>query len=164
MSTRSAGLGSFAFFLAAPVTMGVLLPALLSGWHADPAPAPAISFLGAIVALAGLTTVIACFARFVTEGRGTPAPVAPTEELVVGGLYRHLRNPMYVGVIALIGGQAIAFASVAVAVYAAAFTAIVVAFVRLYEEPALSEQHGAAYERYRAAVPGWIPRLRPWSG
>jgi len=164
MSSRSAGLGSLAFFLAAPTTMGVLLPALLSDWSGDPAPAPAVSLLGAIVALAGLATVVACFARFVTEGHGTPAPIAPTEELVVGGLYRHVRNPMYVGVIALIAGQAIAFASVPVAVYAAVFAAVVVSFVRLYEEPALTEQHGAAYERYRAAVPGWIPRLRPWPG
>ena len=164
MSTRSAGLGSFAFFLAAPMTMGVLVPALLSGWDADPAPPPAVSILGAIVALAGLATVVACFVRFVAEGRGTPAPVAPTQELVVGGLYRHVRNPMYVGVIALIAGQAIAFSSLVLALYAVAFTAIVVSFVRLYEEPALTEQHGAAYERYRAAVPGWLPRMRRWSG
>ena len=164
MSARSAGFGSFAFFLAAPATLGVLVPALLSGWSADPAPRAAVSILGAIVALAGLTTVIACFIRFVTEGRGTPAPVVPTQELVVGGLYRHVRNPMYVGVIALITGQAIAFASPAVAAYAVLFTLTVVSFVRLYEEPVLTEQHGAAYKRYRAAVPGWLPRLRPWSG
>jgi protein-S-isoprenylcysteine O-methyltransferase Ste14 len=159
----SAGLGSFAFFLAAPATFGLLVPALLGGWHADPAPPAAVSILGAIMALAGLAAVIACFVRFVTEGRGTPAPVAPTQELVVGGLYRHVRNPMYVGVIALIAGQAIAFASLALALYAVLFAAVVTSFVRLYEEPALTQQHGAAYERYRAAVPAWIPRLRPWS-
>src|SRR5690242_7503157 len=114
MSSRSAGLGSFLFFLAAPATTGVLVPALISGWHADPAPPPLVSIAGAAVALAGLGVVVTCFARFVTEGRGTPAPVAPTEKLVVGGLYRHMRNPMYVGVIALIAGQAIAFASAGV--------------------------------------------------
>ena len=164
MSSRSAGLGSVLFFFAAPVTMGVLIPALLSGWRADPAPARAVSIAGAAVALAGLAIVIVCFARFVTEGRGTPAPVAPTEKLVVGGLYRRVRNPMYVGVIWLIAGQALAFASVPVAVYAVAFFATVASFVHFYEEPTLSEQFGADYERYRAAVPAWIPRLRPWSG
>jgi protein-S-isoprenylcysteine O-methyltransferase Ste14 len=165
MSSRSAGIGTVVFFFAAPVTVGVVVPALLSGgWQADSAPPLAISVAGVALALAGLAAVILCFARFVTEGRGTPAPLAPTGALVIGGMYRHVRNPMYVAVIALIAGQAIALASPVLAAYAVVFAATVATFVRLYEEPTLAEQFGVAYERYRAAVPGWIPRRRPWSG
>jgi protein-S-isoprenylcysteine O-methyltransferase Ste14 len=71
---------------------------------------------------------------------------------------------MYLAVLGAIGGQALAFGSGALALYGAVLAAVFAAFVRLYEEPALRAQHGAEYERYRAAVPGWIPRARPWDG
>ena len=104
------------------------------------------------------------FARFVTEGTGTPAPVAPTQQLVVGGLYRYVRNPMYLAVAATIVGQALALGRTVLLVYAALFGVTVYAFVRLYEEPTLREQFGEQYEEYRRAVPGWWPRRRPWAG
>ena len=112
----------------------------------------------------GLVAVIACFVRFVTEGAGTPAPVAPTETLVVGGLYRHVRNPMYVAVASVIGGEALLFRSPGVALWLLLFLAATVAFVRGYEEPSLRERFGASYERYREAVPGWWPRITPYRG
>jgi hypothetical protein len=94
----------------------------------------------------------------VLEGIGTPAPVAPTRHLVVGGLYRYIRNPMYVAVAATIIGQALLLGRPALLLYALAFGAVVWAFVRGYEEPALARSFGAEYEAYRRAVPGWWPR------
>jgi Phospholipid methyltransferase len=82
----------------------------------------------------------------------------------VGGLYRHVRNPMYLAVAATIVGQALLLGSLALLAYAAAFVAVTAAFVRLYEEPTLARRFGVEYEAYRSAVPGWRPRLRPWRG
>lgn len=104
------------------------------------------------------------FARFALEGRGTPAPVAPTERLVVGGIYRHVRNPMYVAVLAIILGQALLFSSWALVAYATIAAIAMVSFVKFYEEPTLARRYGADYEAYRSAVPGWLPRLTPWRG
>ena len=106
--------------------------------------------------------LIECFARFATKGRGTPAPVAPTEYLVVSGFYRYVRNPMYVGVLAAIVGQALLFGSARLLVYAAAAWVVVTAFVMAYEEPAMARQFGADYESYCANVRRWWPRLTPW--
>jgi len=98
--------------------------------------------------------------RFVVEGEGSPAPAVPTERLVVGGLYRWVRNPMYVAVIAAIFGQALWFGSPRLAVYGLVMAGLFVAFLRWYEEPALARQHGSAYDEYRRRVPAWIPRRR----
>ncbi len=109
----------------------------------------------------GVAVVVTCFAQFVREGRGTPAPVAPTEVLVVGGLFRYVRNPMYVGVGAAIAGQALMFRSVPLAWWFVVFAVAVSTFVVVYEQPTLSRQFGASYDRYRREVPAWLPRLRP---
>jgi protein-S-isoprenylcysteine O-methyltransferase Ste14 len=103
------------------------------------------------------------FARFVLEGVGTPAPVAPTEHLVVGGLYRYVRNPMYIAVAVTIAGQALILGRPALLLYAVLFGAIVYSFVRFYEEPTLRRTFGPDYDAYRRAVPGWRPRRRPWT-
>jgi protein-S-isoprenylcysteine O-methyltransferase Ste14 len=100
--------------------------------------------------------------RFVVEGAGTPAPVAPPGQLVVGGLYRYVRNPMYLAVVATIAGQALALAQPALLGYAVAVGAAMAAFVHGYEEPTLSRQFGEQYQAYRRAVPAWWPRRRPW--
>jgi protein-S-isoprenylcysteine O-methyltransferase Ste14 len=155
-----AALGSVAFFLVAPGTTAGLVPWLITGWH-DSAP-PWALLPGAVVTVSGLALVAAAFVQFVVEGRGTPAPVAPTRELVVGGLYRWVRNPMYVGVAAAIAGQAAMFASIGVVAWLVVFVAAVTSFVRLYEEPTLRRTYGSAYEAYSAAVHRWVPRLRPW--
>ena len=105
---------------------------------------------------------MSAFARFVVEGIGTPAPVAPPEHLVVGGLYRYVRNPMYVAVAATIVGQAALLGRPGLLLYALAFMAAVAAFVYGYEQPVLSERFGAEYDEYRRNVPAWWPRLRPW--
>jgi protein-S-isoprenylcysteine O-methyltransferase Ste14 len=107
--------------------------------------------------------LVQAFVRFVSEGSGTPAPVAPTRELVVGGLYRYVRNPMYVAVGATIVGQALLLGRPGLLVYAALFWLTVAAFVHGYEEPTLSDRYGEEYAAYRRGVPAWWPRLRPWS-
>jgi len=167
MRSRAAALaGTFAFFWIAPATVAGFVPWLFTRWH----PAPPLlageagRWFGLVLAASGLAIVIESFARFATIGRGTPAPIAPTEHLVVSGLYRHVRNPMYVGVVAAIVGQGLWFGSLAVLEYGLAVWAGFFAFVVLYEEPTLARRHGAEYDAYRAAVPRWIPRLTPWSG
>jgi protein-S-isoprenylcysteine O-methyltransferase Ste14 len=115
-----------------------------------------------VLLAAGAGVLVAAFARFVAEGVGTPAPVAPTRELVVGGLYRYVRNPMYLAVLAAILGQALVLGRLVLVPYAAVVAAAFVAFVRGYEEPALADQFGTRYQAYRAAVPGWWPRRHPW--
>jgi protein-S-isoprenylcysteine O-methyltransferase Ste14 len=159
-----AAVGTAVFFVLAPgVTAGVI-PWWLSGWDVEE-PLPywlPVRVAGAALVIAGGAFLVHAFARFVSEGRGTPAPVAPTERLVVGGIYRHVRNPMYLAVTATVVGQALLLGQPILLLYAAAFLAVTAAFVRWYEEPALRRRFGACYEAYRKAVPGWWPRLRPW--
>ena len=163
MGTARAALGSAAFLLLAPGVLAGLVPWWLTGWEST-APPPALQVLGAALIVAAAAALVGAFARFVVEGIGTPAPVAPTERLVVGGLYRHVRNPMYVAVTAIIVGQAALLGRPGLLLYAAAFLAVTYAFVRGHEEPALARRYGASYAAYRRAVPGWWPRLRPWDG
>jgi protein-S-isoprenylcysteine O-methyltransferase Ste14 len=161
-------IGSAVFFVIAPGTAAGLIPWWLTGWHSRDAPDGwallfvALRVLGLAMVVAGAGFVVTAFVRFVVEGLGTPAPIAPPSRLVVGGIYRYVRNPMYVAVTACILGQALLLNQPVLLWYAAIACAAMVAFARLYEEPTLTRQFGAEYERYRAEVPGWWPRLRPW--
>jgi protein-S-isoprenylcysteine O-methyltransferase Ste14 len=153
------------FLVLAPGVVAGLIPWLLTGWEVrEPLPywLP-LRLAGLVLLLAGVVVLLEAFARFVVEGLGTPAPVAPTERLVVGGLYRYVRNPMYLAVGATIVGQALLLGQPILLLYAAAFGAVVASFVRWYEEPTLRHQFGEEYERYRSAVPAWRPRRRPWT-
>lgn len=163
MTRAKAIAGSVAFLIAAPGVVAGLIPWWLTGWEMAPAWL-VVRLVGAVLKIAGLAFLLHTFARFALEGGGTPAPVAPTQRLVVGGAYRYVRNPMYLAVEAIILGQALFLWQPVLFVYAAIPFAAVVAFVRFYEEPTLLETYGASYEAYRAAVPAWIPRLTPWNG
>ncbi len=141
-----------------------VIPWRLTRWEMrEPLPywAP-LRWVGVILIVAGVAVLLHAFVRFVVEGAGTPAPIAPTERLVVGGLYRYVRNPMYVGVLAAIAGQALLLGQAVLLTYGLIMFAIVAAFVRLYEEPVLARRYRAQYDAYRRAVPAWWPRLRPW--
>jgi protein-S-isoprenylcysteine O-methyltransferase Ste14 len=165
MPRLRAALGSLVFLVLMPGVVGALLPWALTGWQPrSPAPAPALQVAGWVLVGTGGAVLLHAVARFVLEGIGTPAPVAPTERLVVGGLYRYVRNPMYLAVAAAIVGQALILGRIGLLAYAALFGVVVAAFVRAYEEPTLAERYGEQYERYRSAVPGWWPRRRPWDG
>ena len=159
---RHPALGTFVFFVAAPGTVAGLVPWLITGWEGSPAGWDAVDLLGLVAGLAGLAMVVACFVRFVREGRGTPAPAAPTEALVVGGLYRYLRNPMYVGVGLVIAGQCLAFRSVPLVLWLALFILAVTVFVIGYEQPTLRERYGASYDAYCRSVPA-VFSLHPWA-
>jgi len=98
------------------------------------------------------------------QGLGTPAPVLPPRHLVVTGLYRYVRNPMYVGVAAVIFGQALLFGSVRLLIYGALVWLAFFLFVLLYEEPKLRDTFGDEYLRFCQNVPRWIPRARAWRG
>jgi protein-S-isoprenylcysteine O-methyltransferase Ste14 len=165
MRRPTAAVGSAVFFLVAPGTVVGLIPWFLTGWQVrDPVRywAP-LRVLGAILLVAGLIVLVQAFVRFVAEGLGTPAPIAAPERLVVGGLYRYVRNPMYVAILAAIVGQALLLGQLGLLLYAAALWLVSAAFVRWYEEPTLTRRFGADYEAYRGAVPAWWPRLRrPW--
>jgi len=154
--------GSLLFLVVAPGVVAGLIPYLLTGWERDGDVGALATVAGWLLVAGGLAALLPSFARFALEGVGTPAAVAPTEHLVVTGLYRHVRNPMYLAVGSLIAGQALILGRPGLLLYAALFAATVFAFVRGYEEPALTEQFGAEYVAYRRAVPGWWPRLRPY--
>jgi protein-S-isoprenylcysteine O-methyltransferase Ste14 len=161
-----AAAGSLLFLLVAPGVVAGLIPWWLTGWELRE---PFRHWLplrvgGALLIVAGGAVVLEAFWRFVSEGIGTPAPVAPTERLVVGGLYRYVRNPMYLAVAATLVGQALLLWQPVLLLYAAAFGAAVASFVRWYEEPTLLRQFGEQYDAYRRAVPAWWPRRRPWEG
>jgi protein-S-isoprenylcysteine O-methyltransferase Ste14 len=160
-----AAVGSAVFLVLAPGVAAGLVPWWLTGWEVEE-PLPhwaALRAAGAVLVVAGAGVLVHAFTRFAVEGLGTPAPVAPTERLVIGGVYRYVRNPMYLAVAAAIVGQALLLGQLILLAYAAAFGAAVAAFVRLYEEPTLARRFGAQYEAYRHAVPAWWPRRRPWT-
>ena len=159
MRRPSAAAGSALFFAVAPAVVAGLIPWLLTGWDLEGDWWLPLRILGWALIVAGAVVLVLAFVRFVVEGLGTPAPVAPTERLVVGGLYRYVRNVMYVAVTAAILGQALLLGSVALLVYAALAWAAMAAFAKLHEEPTLARRYGAQYEMYRRAVPAWWPRL-----
>lgn len=158
--------GTVLFLVVAPGVVAGVIPWALTGWESGDAfgSLGLVRVVGAVVLVAGVAVLLEAFARFVLEGRGTPAPVAPTEGLVVGGLYRFVRNPMYLAVGATIVGQAFVLLRAILLGYAAVFLLAVAAFVHWYEEPTLARRYGAQYEAYRRAVPGWLPRRTPWQG
>ena len=160
MKRSTAAAGSALFFAVAPAVVAGLVPYLLTGWVPGGDWWLPLRVLGVALIVAGGAVLVQAFARFVVEGLGTPAPAAPTENLVLGGPYRYVRNVMYVAVTAAIVGQALLLGSVALLVYGALAWAGMAAFVRLYEEPTLADRYGAQYEEYRRAVPAWWPRLR----
>src|SRR5262245_61626234 len=148
MRTRAGALiGSFVFFWAAPATVAGLIPYLLTGWRVERPVYGAlpVRIAGSILVALGAASVVECFARFAIKGRGTPAPIAPTERLVVSGLYRHVRNPMYVAVLLMIVGQALLLGRSVLLAYAALVWALFHLFVQAYEEPVLQQQFGASY-------------------
>jgi protein-S-isoprenylcysteine O-methyltransferase Ste14 len=161
MRRGAAAAGSAVFLVVAPGVVTGLIPWLITGWHqAGPYPVP-VSAAGWVLLVCATALLLHAFVRFVVQGLGTPAPVAPTEKLVVSGVYRFVRNPMYLVVTTLVVAQALILARPVLLGYAGCAWAVMAAFVRGYEEPALRRRFGAEYEAYRRAVPAWFPRKRP---
>jgi protein-S-isoprenylcysteine O-methyltransferase Ste14 len=157
-------LGTAIFLVLAPGTVAGLVPWWITGWRiASSAIARLpVRIAGAMLLAVGVVVLLDSFARFALQGFGTPAPVFPTQHLVVSGLYRYVRNPMYVAVLAVIAGQALIFGSIRLLEYAALPWLAAHVFVVAYEEPTLRASFGEEYKAFCAAVPRWIPRLSPW--
>jgi protein-S-isoprenylcysteine O-methyltransferase Ste14 len=160
----AAAAGSLLWLLVAPGVVAGLVPWWLTGWdaHGDSDLWLPVQILGGAVTALGAGVLVHAFARFAIDGLGTPAPVAPTQRLVVTGLYRHVRNPMYIAVVAAVVGQAMLLVRPVLIGYAVVVAIVSVGFVKAYEEPTLRRQFGAEYDTYRTAVPAWWPRGRPW--
>jgi protein-S-isoprenylcysteine O-methyltransferase Ste14 len=131
------------------------LPANEPIWQMAPA---------AALILAGLVPLFESIVRFVRVGRGTLVPTTPTEELVVSGLYRYVRNPMYVGVLTAVAGEVVLFASRSMVLYAATVWLGFHLFVCFYEEPTIARRYGEQYAVYKRNVPRWLPRVTSWQG
>ena len=164
MKRTSAALGSFGSLLVTPGTVCGLVPLLITGWRRPDDPVSWVDGLGRLLVLAGAAVLGHAFVAFAWHGRGTPAPSAPTERLVVEGAYRHVRNPMYLAVLALVLGQVLLFASWGLVAYLLVLGITINVFVHTYEEPTLREVHGPTYEEFCQNVPRWLPRVTPWQG
>jgi protein-S-isoprenylcysteine O-methyltransferase Ste14 len=164
MKRSHAAITSAAFFVAAPGTVVGLLPWLITHWEITGSGPMwrVLQTIGVVLIVAGLIPPVHAFIQFVKAG-GTPIPIAPTQRLVVTGFNRYVRNPMYLGLIVAMVGQALLFGSLSLLLWAAAFWVITASFVRWYEEPTLVHEYGDEYQAYRRNVRAWIPRLRPWT-
>jgi protein-S-isoprenylcysteine O-methyltransferase Ste14 len=142
-----------------------LLPPWL-GFRVDAGRTPSWRWLAALPSVLGFAVALRCIWDFGHTGRGTPAPFAPPQRLVVVGFYRHVRNPMYAGFFTGWIGLGIVFGRASWSVIASASaTAVILGvalFVRLYEEPTLRKLFGADYEEYCRNVRRWLPRIRAW--
>src|SRR5262245_57077679 len=157
---RWAVVGTIVFVALLPATVVGVVPGLLTRWTPGP-PLLGIRALrpvGGVLLVLGLVLFVDFCVRFVREGHGTPAPVAPTRYLVASGPYRWVRNPGYVAGLAMIVGQALLLGAASLLVYAAGIAVGFHLFVVLYEEPTLRRTYGAQYEAYCRAVPRWVPR------
>ena len=164
MRRTHAAAGSALFFVIGPGLEAGVGPWLLAStgvWDGGDWPA-AIRAVGVALMVAGIAALLVVFAAFVREGAGTPSPAAPAERLIVGGPYRHVRNPMYMATAAVIVGEGLAFAAPVLFAGAVAYCLALGIFERFIEEPRLARRFGTAYDEYRAAVPAGRPRLRPW--
>lgn len=150
------------FTILAPGTVTILLPRLLlsSSAGASSFDIGLFRFLGVVPILLGASIYLWCAWDFTFAGKGTPAPIDPPKELVARGLYRYVRNPMYVGMSSILIGETLLFQSVALLAYAGTVWLVFHLFVLLYEEPALTRKFGDSYRRFRETVPRWIPRIR----
>lgn len=152
-------LRSLFFALVVPGSVTLLIPHyILSGRGGITVPRwGGLQYVGMVAIAAGAAVLIRCIVDFARMGRGTLVPFDAPRQLVVRGLYRYVRNPMYVGVLGMLLGEVALFQSVALLTYTAIWFLIVNSFVLFYEEPALRAQFGESYVQYRRSVGRWIP-------
>ena len=154
-------LRSIFFTFLLPGTVTVLIPYwLISSRSPVSFSNHPVRYLGAPLILTGAAGLLWCIWDFFSAGRGTLAPIDPPKQLVVRGLYRYVRNPMYVSVVTILAGEAILFMSTAILFEAGIFITLAYLFVVFYEEPVLRRKFGESYERYMQTVGRWIPRSK----
>jgi protein-S-isoprenylcysteine O-methyltransferase Ste14 len=153
--------GSLGFVLCGgPTLVAGLVPWLLTRWRSDDQPL-ALRVLGGILLAIGAALVLETTARFALQGRGTPAPWAPPRRFVARGSYRYVRSPMYLGVLALIVGQALLLGREILFAWALVAWLLFHAFLVLHEEPGLRRRFGSQYEDYTQRVRRWLPTTTP---
>jgi protein-S-isoprenylcysteine O-methyltransferase Ste14 len=159
MAAAAALLKTLLFTIVVPGTATVYLPLL---WLAPAMPAgwAAAQWAALPVLAVGVGIYLRCAWDFAVTGLGTPAPIDPPRKLVMDGLYRRSRNPMYVGILSILCGEALFLQSPLHGLYAVAVFGLFQSFIVFYEEPHLRQQFGEAYIRYCAAVPRWLGRSR----
>ena len=165
MNLPDALLGSAIFFCVAPGLVAGVGPGAIAGWQIGP-PFLGLCFfrvIGVILIIIGAAGLLDSMARFALKGRGTPAPFAPPATLVISGLYRYVRNPMYVAIVAAILGQALLFGNIAVLGYSVVVWCLFHLFIIKVEEPTLRSQFGESYSAYQSGVRRWWPRIKAWS-
>lgn len=164
-STRTNVLASVLFTLfGGPGLVLVLIPWLITRFRLPlHQPLPQLSVAVLLIA-AGLYPLLESIVRFVTVGRGSLVPTLPPEHLVVTGIYRYVRNPMYVGVLVVIAGEALLFRSPGLLIHFCAAWLVMNTFVHFYEEPKLAHTFPVEYAVYKQHVRRWIPRVTPWTG
>lgn len=118
-------------------------------------------YLGLAPIVLGVVIYLFCSGSFVYVGKGTPIPFTPTKELIVTGLYRFVRNPLYIAGVLVLAGEAILFQSLGIFIYCLVMFVVFNVHV-LMEESLLGEKFGARYEQYCKSVPRWIPRFKPY--
>lgn len=154
--------------LILPISAAVLMPIWLLNRFGDVwATADSISVIslriaGVAVFAFGFALFAWCVWLFGSVGHGTLAPWDPPVRFVAVGPYRYMRNPMISGVATMLVGEALFFASIPLALWAAAFIVINQVYFVLSEEPYLERRYGPRYRAYKAAVPRWAPRHSPW--
>jgi len=144
-----------------PGMLLLLLPWWLTRLHVVPGWS---ATAGWVLIVVGLIPLLESTGRFIIVGRGTLVPTVPTEHLVVSGLYRYVRNPMYLGVGLSLAGEALLFWSSRVLIELTVAVAVMDIFVRFYEEPKLIRTFGREYRLYQRSVGRWLPRITPWQG
>jgi protein-S-isoprenylcysteine O-methyltransferase Ste14 len=157
--------GSAVFLVIAPGFVAGLVPWWISHWHLKAAflGLTVLRLAGGLLLSLGAIGLLDSFVRFAVQGLGTPAPVFPTRHLVVSGLYRYVRNPMYVAVVSAIFGQGLILGNVKLLEYGGLVWLLFHLFVLVYEEPTLRASFGSEYRVFCAEVPRWIPRSAPCS-
>jgi protein-S-isoprenylcysteine O-methyltransferase Ste14 len=148
------------FTLVAPTTVGLLVPWWIAS-RAMPEDWGPWRHLGWPLMAAGVAGYLACVRDFVVQGRGTPNPLDPPRRFVATGLYRHVRNPMYVSIGLVVVGEALLWQTRELLLYLLLLWPLFHLFVTLYEERHLRAVFGAEYVDYLRQVPRWVPRLRP---
>ncbi len=147
------------FTIVQPGVVAGLVPYLLFryfGYEIVPTHLSTRHYIAATVFLGGFAIMTACILRFATEGKGTLSPLDPTKRLVINGLYRYSRNPMYVGVMTMLTGEVLFWWSIELAVYAVGIFGVFNAFIMLHEEPRLRREFGPEFEDYASRVGRWI--------
>jgi len=152
------------FTLLAPGGFLILLPWLILRGNPNPVPESLglPQWIGIAAFLAGFWVYLWTASDFVRIGKGTPAPIYPTRQLVISGLYRYLRNPMYLGVLTALAGEVCFFQSLWLLLYFGLGSFVINLFIIFYEEPTLQKSFGEAYTDYCQQVRRWIPRLQPY--